>query len=174
MPIIEITLFPGRDIVTKDLMARQIADAVAENGGSSIKEIHVLFHEVEKDNWSRGLILAANRIEPKILAKLERCEYASVTRIPFEAKTEHEYLAFRLNVINPALARQPGFVSAQLLRIEDESEYILILKWLTKAHADAWRTHPEHDAIKQRSSEMLSGQRTSIATQVEHLDLYRA
>jgi phenylpyruvate tautomerase PptA (4-oxalocrotonate tautomerase family)/heme-degrading monooxygenase HmoA len=163
-------MFEGRDEETKDRLAREIADAVAEHTGNSVESIHIIFRETPRSSWSRGMILASRRT-PAQGAKLVRTDYASVSRIQYDPKTEREYLALRHDVINPGMATQDGFVSSLLLRPHDRpNEYILVNKWLSEAHAKAYTSGPVHETLRQKAMQVLPKPLETVGADVVHLD----
>lgn len=169
MPIVEITLFEGRDDETKARIARAVADAVAEETRNSIADVHVLFHEMPRDDWARGLVLASRRTSPP--ASPQRADYASISRIEFDPRTEPEYLALRRDVINPGMATQEGFVSSLLLRPDNrEHEYLLINKWLSRGHADAYTSGGVHDRLREQALAILPRPLETTGAEVVHLD----
>jgi 4-oxalocrotonate tautomerase len=173
MPIVNITLFQGRDEESKATMARAVADAVAENAGVPIDSIHVLFHEMPRDGWSRGLSLASRR-KPIDKAAMKRSDYALISRISYDPSTEADYLNFRRTTINPLMASHEGFVSSLMLRPHDGgSELLMVNKWISKEHADAYRATPVHDDLKKRTMELLpAGRSEPMGADVIHLDKY--
>ena len=169
MPIVEITLFEGRDEETKARLAREVADAVAEATGNSIADVHVLFDEKPKDAWSRGIVLASRRTTPK--PPPVRPDYASISRIQYNPATEAEYLALRRDVINPGMATQEGFVSSLLLRRRDAAnEYLLVNKWMTQDHAVAYQAGKVHDDLKAQALSILPKPLETTGADVVHLD----
>ena len=170
MPIVQITLFEGRDEETKARLAREVADAVAEATGNSLGDVHVIFDEKPQSAWSRGLTLASRRNGTR--AAPARSEYASISRIQYDPSREAEYLALRRDVINPGMATQEGFVSSLLLRRHDaESEYLLINKWLSKEHAEAYQRGAVHDKLKAQALSVLPRPLETTGCDVVHLDL---
>lgn len=170
MPIVRVTMFEGRDEETKDKLARELADAVAEHTGNSFDEIHVIFDEVPRASWSRSLTLASRR-GPRAARKPMRSDYASVSRITYDPKTESEYLRIRRDVINPGMATQAGFVSSLLLRPRDkEHEYLLINKWATEEHSRAYTSGPVHDRLRDEALRLLPERLQTFAADVVHLD----
>jgi 4-oxalocrotonate tautomerase len=173
MPIVHINMFQGRDEESKAALGRAVADAVAEHAGVPIDSVHVLFHEMPRDGWSRGLSLASRR-KPADKGSLQRGNYALVSRIPINAETEKEYLALRRTTINPLMASHSGFISSLILRPQDGSnELLMINKWLSQEHADAYRATPVHDDLKARTMALLPrGRSEPIGANVVHLDEY--
>ncbi len=138
MPFVHIVMEP-RDEETKHRISREVADAMAEGTNNSIDGIQTIFHEVPRPGYGRGLILASRR--PRRTDTPARADFLSVTRL--KIGDEAAYLAFRRDHANPALARQPGFVSTMLLRLAG-GEYMLLNKWMTRSDAQAWLESPEH------------------------------
>lgn len=168
MPIVQISLFEGRDEETKDRLAREIADAVAEATGNSIADVHVIYDEKPRDAWSRGLSLASRRTGPR--PDPVRGDYASISRIHYLPEIEEEYLALRREVINPGMATQEGFISSLLLRRREvENEYLLITKWLSAEHAAAYASSAVHDRLKEQALSILPKPLETTGTDVVHL-----
>lgn len=169
MPIVNITLFEGRDEETKARIAREVADTVAEHTGNSIADVHVIFDEKPRHAWSRGLTLASRRTEPR--SAPVRPEHASLSRITYDPSSEKEYLALRRDVINPGMATQEGFVSTLLLRPHDrENEYLLVIKWLTEQHSEAYRAGRVHDDLKRQALSILPKPLETFGADIVHLD----
>lgn len=168
MPIVEITLFEGRDEETKGKIARAVADAVAEHTRNHMADVHVIFHDVPRTSWWRGLIRTGAR---KPTAAPVRSDYAWISRIQYDPAREAEYLAFRRDTINPTLAAQDGFVSALLLRPQNrEHEYVLVLKWLSEQHARAFEKSEAHDRLRERALQLLPRALETTGAEVVHLD----
>jgi 4-oxalocrotonate tautomerase family enzyme len=169
MPIVQISLFEGRDEETKARLAREIADAVAEATGNSIADVHVIYDEKPRDAWSRGLSLASRRTGPR--PDPVRADFASISRIQYNPETEKEYLALRRDVINPGMATQDGFVSSLLLRRRDvENEYLLVNKWLNAENAAAYASGAVHDRLKEQALSILPKPLETTGADVVHLD----
>lgn len=171
MPIVEVTLFGGRSEETKARMAREIADVVSDNTGNAIADVHVIFREVERESWSRGVQLASRR-EPVDPAKgVVRADHASVSRIQFDPKTEPEYLALRRDVINPGMATQSGFVSSLLLRYHNRpNEYLLVNKWTDAESSAAYANSQLHEDLKRQALSILPKPLETEPVDVVHLD----
>lgn len=54
MPLVEITLWPGRSPEVKREMIREVTDAVARTSGAPPEAVEILIHEVPKTDWSLG------------------------------------------------------------------------------------------------------------------------
>jgi 4-oxalocrotonate tautomerase family enzyme len=169
VPIVQITLFEGRDEETKARLAREVADVIAEATGNSIADVHVIFDEKAKNAWSRGLTLASRRTGARPTPA--RAEHATISRIQYDPNREAAYLALRRDVINPGMATQDGFVSSLLLRRHDAAnEYLLINKWLTREHADAYQAGAVHDKLREQALSILPKPLETSGSDVVHLD----
>ncbi len=170
MPIVRVTLYEGRDEETKDRLAREIADAVAENTGNSFEDIHVIFDEIPRASWSRSLSLASRR-GPRPARQRLRADHASISRIKYDPASETDYLRLRREVINPGMATQAGFVSSLLLRPHDkEHEYLLVNKWVSKEDAHAYTSGKVHDALREQALKLLPEPLQTFGADVVHLD----
>lgn len=170
MPIVRITMYEGRDENTKDAMAREVADAVAEHTGNSLENIHVIFDEIPRASWSRALTLASRR-PPQAPRRPMRADYASVSRIKYDPLREPDYLRLRSEVINPGMATQDGFVSSLMLRPHDRTnEYLLVNKWVSQQHAEAYTSGSVHDALREQALKLLPERLQTVGADVVHLD----
>lgn len=171
MPIVEVTMFEGRSEETKARMAREIADVVSDGTGNAIDSVHVIFREVDRQSWSRGLQLASRREPVKLGPDLIRADHASVSRIRFDPATETEYLALRRDVINPGMATQRGFVSSLCLRMQDrENEYLLVNKWTDAQASKDYTSSGLHDRLKEQALSILPVPLETEPADVIHLD----
>jgi phenylpyruvate tautomerase PptA (4-oxalocrotonate tautomerase family)/heme-degrading monooxygenase HmoA len=134
MPFVHVMMEP-RDDETRHRITREVSDAVAEATGNSLDGVNVIFHELPRPSYGRGLTLASRR--PRPAGPPVRGEYVTVTRV--QITDQKAYLAFRRDHVNPALARHDGFVSSQILRLHGaDPEYWILDKWLSAARAAAW------------------------------------
>ncbi len=170
MPIVEITMFSGRDEETKARLTREIAAVVAEVTVNSMSDVHVIVNEVDKENWGKGAVLASRR-EKTVKPAPQRPEHASISYITYESETEEEYLKLRRDVINPGMATQPGFIDSLLLRRGDvPGQYVLVNRWLTAEDAHRYQAGPVHDALKVQALKILPKPLETFGTEVVHLD----
>ncbi len=51
MPLVEISLFPGRSPEQKHAIARAVSDALIELGNARPETVEVLYREVEPADW---------------------------------------------------------------------------------------------------------------------------
>jgi phenylpyruvate tautomerase PptA (4-oxalocrotonate tautomerase family) len=163
-------MFSGRDEETKARLTREIAAVVAEVTVNSMSDVHVIVHEVDRDNWAKGAVLASRR-EKKPRPAPQRPEYASVSYITYESDTEDEYLKLRRDVINPGMATQEGFIDSLLLRRSDvPGQYLLVNRWLTADDARRYQSGPVHDGLREQALQILPKPLETFGTEVVHLD----
>jgi len=174
MPIVEVTMFEGRDEETKARLTREVAAVVSEVTQNSLNDVHVLIKEMEPVNWGKGLTLASRR-ERTGDRVISRPEYASVSRIQYNAETEDDYLKLRSEVINPGMATQPGFVDCLLLRpTEKDNEYLLVIRWLTQADDDAYDNSDMHENLRKQAMSILPHPLESYGAHIVHADRAKA
>lgn len=170
MPIVQVT-WKARNETQRLLAGRQIADTIAEIGAISVDGVHVLFNEVPLDHWVKGGVMLSRR--PGRSEPLSRTEYATVSFIKYPPDREEEYIDWRREVLDPILVCQPGFISYLLLRLEDrEHTYLLILRWRTRADAEAWRESEEHAKLRPQAKSIL-GEPPEPFTRGETVHLYK-
>lgn len=168
MPIVEVHMFEGRSDVTKAAIGREIAAVVAEHTVNNIDDVHVLFHEKQRNQWSRGDTLASNRAPGKKTPA--RPEYASISRIKFDPGTESEYLKLRREEFHPGMAEMPGFISAELFRLEErEDEYFLVIKWMSAEDAHRYHESDLHEEFRVKAMELLPKALETSGAQIVHV-----
>jgi phenylpyruvate tautomerase PptA (4-oxalocrotonate tautomerase family)/heme-degrading monooxygenase HmoA len=155
MPVVEVTMFEGRDEEAKARIARGIAELIAENGYLPVDAVHVIFNEKRRDSWARGLSLASRR-EPSVQPP-RRVEFACISELECSPESEREYMRLRRDEIDPAMAGMPGFVSASLFRSHESPEkYVLITKWMSKEDFEKYGASTAHGDMRQKSVDLLS------------------
>jgi len=154
MPFVHIVMEP-RDEETKHRIGREIADAMAEGTNNPLDGIQMIFHEVPRPGYARGLSLASRRQRTKTTTPV-RAEYVAVTRLKMD--DEDAYLAFRRDHNNPALALQQGFVSTMLLKLD--GEYLLLNKWVSREDAERWAESDEHKELQRQAKSAVRGLET--------------
>jgi 4-oxalocrotonate tautomerase len=63
VPFVVVEMFRGRTVAQKRALVAAITEAMVEHAGCSPDHLHVVIHEVEKENWGRAGILASDREE---------------------------------------------------------------------------------------------------------------
>lgn len=154
MPFVHVIMEP-RDDESKHRIGREIADAMAEGTNNPLDGIQIIFHEVPRPGYVRGLSHASRRPRRPNGQVPVRAEYVSMVRL--KLGDEDAYVKFRGAHMNPALAGQDGFVSTLLLHLDSSDEYLLLNKWISKAHADAWIASDEHKELERRAAAEVGG-----------------
>lgn len=54
MPLVQISMFPGRTPEAKEAMIREVTDAVVRTTGAPPEAVTVIVHEIEKSHWARA------------------------------------------------------------------------------------------------------------------------
>ena len=54
MPLVEISMWPGRDEDTKETMMKEVTDAVVRTSGAPPEAVTVIIREVPKADWARA------------------------------------------------------------------------------------------------------------------------
>jgi 4-oxalocrotonate tautomerase len=57
VPFVDITLFEGRTDEQKTEIARQISRALIDVGGAEPDSVHVVFRDLERQNWKKSIEL---------------------------------------------------------------------------------------------------------------------
>jgi len=62
MPTVHVEMFPGRTNDQKQRMAKAMTDAFVEICGATPQSVHVIFCDIEKNNWAVGGQLCSNMV----------------------------------------------------------------------------------------------------------------
>ncbi|MBM3307430.1 MAG: 4-oxalocrotonate tautomerase family protein [Candidatus Eisenbacteria bacterium] len=54
MPLVEITLWPGRSEEVKERIIREVTDALSRSCGAPPDAIEIIIRDVPKTDWGRG------------------------------------------------------------------------------------------------------------------------
>lgn len=54
MPLVEITLWPGRSPVDKERMMKEVTDAVSRTSGAPTEAVEIIIREIAKTDWGCG------------------------------------------------------------------------------------------------------------------------
>ena len=65
MPVVTVQLWKGRTVEQKRSLAKAITDAMIEHANAKPDALHVIFQEIELDNWAKAGVLAVDRKELK-------------------------------------------------------------------------------------------------------------
>lgn len=63
MPVVTVEIWEGRTVEQKRALCRAITDAMVEHAGARPDGLHVIIHEVAKENWARAGILGIDRTD---------------------------------------------------------------------------------------------------------------
>jgi 4-oxalocrotonate tautomerase len=63
MPVVTVELWEGRTVEQKRALCRAITDAMVEHADAKPDGLHVIIHEVPKENWARGGVLGIDRTD---------------------------------------------------------------------------------------------------------------
>lgn len=61
MPVIHVEMFAGRDRQKKAEIARELTDTFVRVAGGKPEGVTIIFAEVDRENWSAGGTLVADR-----------------------------------------------------------------------------------------------------------------
>ncbi len=146
-------MFSGRTTVQKEFVARGIADAVEEVTGASREGVHVVFTDVQRQDWAIGPRLAASRGDNP--AKVTEPAFVWAGRVRVKQGKREEYLDWRRDAVNPLMASHEGFVSATVLTTEDPDEYVILTKWTSPAAMESYQANPREADLRTEARELL-------------------
>ena len=63
MPVVTVKLWEGRTVEQKRARCRAITDAMVEHAGARPDALHVIIHEVPRENWARAGVLGIDRTD---------------------------------------------------------------------------------------------------------------
>jgi 4-oxalocrotonate tautomerase len=63
MPVVTVEIWEGRTVEQKRALCRAITDAMVEHADAKPDGLHVIIHEVSKENWARGGVLGIDRTD---------------------------------------------------------------------------------------------------------------
>jgi 4-oxalocrotonate tautomerase len=61
MPVVTVQMWAGRTAAQKKALVRAITDAMVEHAGAKPTHLHVILHEVPKENWALAGVLGDER-----------------------------------------------------------------------------------------------------------------
>ena len=65
MPIVTVSLYPGRSLDQKRALVRAITDAMVQHADAKPNNLHVVLQEVPKEDWGLAGVLGVDREEKK-------------------------------------------------------------------------------------------------------------
>jgi 4-oxalocrotonate tautomerase len=63
MPVVTVEMWEGRTTEQKRRLVRALTDAMVEHADAKPDALHVIIHEVPRDNWGRGGVLGVDRTD---------------------------------------------------------------------------------------------------------------
>jgi 4-oxalocrotonate tautomerase len=63
MPVVTVELWEGRTLDQKRALCRAITEAMIEHAGAKPDALHVILHEVPRENWARAGVLGTDRTD---------------------------------------------------------------------------------------------------------------
>ena len=63
MPVVTVEMWEGRTVEQKRALCRAITDAMVEHAGARPDGLHVILHEVPRENWARAGVLGVDRTD---------------------------------------------------------------------------------------------------------------
>lgn len=61
MPVVTVEMWSGRTQSQKRALARAITDAMVQHAGAKPTNLHVIIHEVPKENWALAGVMGDER-----------------------------------------------------------------------------------------------------------------
>jgi 4-oxalocrotonate tautomerase len=150
MPIVRINMFEGRSLEKKRRLVQGITDLVAEVCEVSKDGVHVLIEEMSRDDWGRGGILHRDRAVPgEGASAFPRTDFRSIAWVKVSQGRVEEYLAYRRDEVNPAMAEMDGFQDSVIVRdLADDHSFLLFNYWTKEADWRAYQATPIHDQLR--------------------------
>ena len=63
MPVVTVELWEGRTVEQKRKLVRAITDAMVEHAEANPDALHVIIHEIPRENWSHAGVLGVDRVD---------------------------------------------------------------------------------------------------------------
>jgi 4-oxalocrotonate tautomerase len=63
MPVVTVELWEGRTVEQKRKLVRAITDAMVEHAEANPEALHVIIHEIPRENWAHGGVLGVDRVD---------------------------------------------------------------------------------------------------------------
>jgi 4-oxalocrotonate tautomerase len=63
MPVVTVELWEGRTLDQKRRLCKAITDAMVEHADARPDGLHVIIHEIPRENWARGGVLGSDRTD---------------------------------------------------------------------------------------------------------------
>jgi len=63
MPVVTVELWEGRTVEQKRKLVGAITDAMVEHADANPEALHVIIHEISRENWGRAGVLGVDRTD---------------------------------------------------------------------------------------------------------------
>ena len=63
MPVVTVELWEGRTLEQKRTVVRLITEVMVEHAGADPSSLHVILHEISRENWGKGGVLGIDRTD---------------------------------------------------------------------------------------------------------------
>jgi 4-oxalocrotonate tautomerase len=63
MPVVTVELWEGRTLEQKRRLVQAITDAMIEHADARPEALHVILHEISRENWARAGVLGVDRTD---------------------------------------------------------------------------------------------------------------
>jgi 4-oxalocrotonate tautomerase len=63
MPVVTVEIWEGRTLEQKRRLVRAITDAMVEHADARPDALHVILHEVSRENWAKAGVLGVDRTD---------------------------------------------------------------------------------------------------------------
>ena len=63
MPVVTVELWEGRTLDQKRRLVQAITDAMVEHADARPDALHVILHEIPRENWARAGVLGVDRTD---------------------------------------------------------------------------------------------------------------
>jgi 4-oxalocrotonate tautomerase len=63
VPVVTVELWEGRTLEQKRALVKAITDAMVEHADANPDALHVIIHEVARENWGRAGVLGVDRTD---------------------------------------------------------------------------------------------------------------
>lgn len=152
MPIVRVNMFEGRSLEKKRRMVKEITKIVADVCEVDQAGVHVLIEEMSRDDWGSGGTLHRDR-GPKAeqASGFGRLSFRSISWVRTSLPHIDDYLDYRRDHVNPAMATMPGFLGSTILKeLSDQQSFLVMNQWEGEA---AWRNYEAtnaHDELKDK------------------------
>jgi 4-oxalocrotonate tautomerase len=63
MPVVTVEMWEGRSVDQKRKLVGAITQAMIEHAGARPEALHVILHEISRENWARAGVLGVDRTD---------------------------------------------------------------------------------------------------------------